>query len=110
MADVEINVVDLDISQVVGHGLGHRSRAGGHQPVPFPEDVVEGIPGGLQELKALRQVAAQPGCGATRAEIRGQVRVVPVGVELTDLAGGRTLEDQDMGLALVRDVSDEMAP
>jgi len=31
-------------------------------------------------------------------------------VELSDLVGGRTPEDQDMGLELVRDVRDDMPP
>jgi hypothetical protein len=42
--------------------------------------------GCFEETEALRQVGAELGCGAARAEIRGQVRVVPVGVELSDLA------------------------
>ena len=50
MADVEIHVVDLDVSQVVGHDFGHRSRACGHYPVPVPEGVVECIPRSLEEL------------------------------------------------------------
>lgn len=95
-------------AQVVGHDLGHRSRAGGHDPLPVPEDVVECIPRCFEETEALRQVGAELGCGAARAEIRGQVRVVPVGVELSDLAGGRTPEDQNMGLGLVRDVGYDM--
>ena len=90
MADVEINVVDLDISQVVGHGLGHRSRAGGHQPVPVPEAIVESIPGGFEELEAPRQVGAQLGCGAARGESRGTLRAVPGGVEAADPPGRRT--------------------
>ena len=110
MPDVEIHVVDLDVSQMVRHDLGHRSRAGGHDPLPIPEGVVECIPRGFEELEALCQVGAELGCGAARAEICGQVRVVAVWVELTDLAGGRTSENQDMGLGLVRDVRDDMSP
>lgn len=56
------------------------------------------------------KLAAELGCRTLRSEVRGQVRVVPVGVELANLAGGRTLEDLDMGLGLVRDVRDDMAP
>ena len=70
MADVEIHVVDLDVAQVVGHDLGHRSRAGGHDPLPVPEDVVECIPRCFEEPEALRQVGAELGCGAARAKIR----------------------------------------
>lgn len=109
MADIEIHVMDLDVSQMVGHDLGHRSRAGGHHPLPLPEGVVECVPGGFEELEALRQVGAELSRGTARAEIRGHVRVVPIGVDLTDLAGGRTSEDQDMSLRLVRDVRDDMS-
>lgn len=110
MADVEIHVVDLDVAQVVGHDLGHLSRASGHDPLPVPEVIVECIPRRFEETEALRQVAAELVCGAARAKIRGQVRVVPVRVELSDLAGSRTPEDQNMGLELVRDVRDDMRP
>ena len=109
MADVEVYVVDLDVPKVVARDLAHRSQAGGHHPVPVPEGLVESIPGGFEELEALRQVGAKFGCRAPRTTIRCEVRVIPVGVQLPDLAGCRTSEDHDVRLGLVRDVRDDVA-
>ena len=58
----------------------------------------------------MRQVGTELGSGSACAEIRCQVRGVPVGVELANLPGGRTFKDDDMGLGLVRDVHHDMTP
>ncbi len=110
MTNVEVYVVDLDVPKVVAHDLAHRSQAGGHHPLPVPEGFVESIPGGVEALEALRQVGAKFSCRAPcNSAIRCEIWVVPVGVQLPDLAGGRTFENHDVRLGLVRDVCDDVA-
>jgi hypothetical protein len=89
---VEIYVVYLDVSQVVGHDLGHGSPAGDHQHVPTPKTVVECFPGGFEELQALSHIGAEMGCRAVSAKVGSDVRIVPIGVDRADLAGGRAVE------------------
>lgn len=110
VANIKVHVMNLDVTQMVGHELSHGSRARGHDPWPVPQGVVECLPRRFEEIKTMRKLAAELGCRTLRSEVRGHVRVVPVGVELANLAGGRTLEDPDMGLGLVREVRDDMGP
>jgi hypothetical protein len=109
MADVEVYVVDLDVPKVVAHDLAHRSQAGGHHRLPVPEALVKSVPGGFEELEALRQVGANFGRRAPRSStIRCEIRVIPVRVQLPDFAGSRTSENHDVRLGLVRDVRDDV--
>jgi hypothetical protein len=108
VADPEIHVMDLDVSQVMRHDLGHRSWARRHDALLVPAGVVECVPGPLEETQRMLQVRAEFRAGSTGGGVGCYVLVVPGRVHVTDLPFGRTTKYPDMGLRLVDEVCDDM--
>ena len=108
IADAEIDVMHLDVSEMTADDLSHRSCAGCDDALPVPQPVIECVPGRLDECKRLRELGAEFSGRTGRAGIGGHVMVVPRGELLADLALGRTAIDPDKGLGLVDEVSDDV--
>jgi hypothetical protein len=90
ITNIEIHVMNLNVSQVMGDGLGHRFWASSHLSQSIPHLVIERIPSRLQKYERTFEVIAEFDGGPVRACICGDVCVVPNGMESADLARCRT--------------------
>jgi hypothetical protein len=109
VTDVEIHVMDLDVSKVMGDDLAHRPGAGCHLSQFVPQSVIERAPRLLEKLERSFEVGTQFGRRSASAKIRGRVGVVVAGLEPTDFSGRRPSEQQGVGRRLVCEVRDDVS-
>ena len=102
--NVEVHVMNFNVSQVTADDLGHRSRSSGHPSQSVPHPVLERIPRRLKKLERTFEVTAKFSGRPARAGVCGRFSVVADGVELADLAHSGTPEEQGMGFGLVSEV------
>ena len=86
VANVEIQVVHLDVPEVMGDYLGHRPWGRRHDGLAVPQPVIECLPNRLELFEGTLEVVVEFRSGPTRSGLGGQVWVVSLGVKIADLA------------------------
>src|SRR5688500_9558742 len=106
IADVEIDVMHLDVAEMTADDLSHRSCAGCDDAVSVPQSVIECVPGRLDECKRLREFGAEFSGRTGRAGVGGRIMIMLSRELAADFTLGRTLKDPDKRLGLVGEVRD----
>lgn len=108
IADVEIHVMDLNVSQVMSNDLDHIPGAGRHLAQFVPRSGVQGDPCRLKLVKRTLEVGAKFGRRPASAQVGRRVGIVPSGMETSDLAYCWSTEEPGMGPRLVGEMGDHM--
>ncbi len=89
--------------------LRHRPWTRRHDPLTVPERVIESLPCRFEELERPPQVGSEFAGRSVGTGVSRSISVVPVGVQVSDLACGWTSEDADVCTGLACEMRDDVA-